>query len=760
VPEVASVSIPIQSSVPGVTGTLELSTLPTSPGMLWDLRGDAARDTSLAPIQLSEGREYRYRFSIHNPTGNIVETDRPEIFVPDDLTGMSGRLKPGLFTGTAPIGVIVNHQRVAEVRLEIRSVKLEYLRDYRWMLRDVADIATELAMDSFAPSEQRFQPNADADAATLYQRFSFLRDALHEERFVAAVRDIIARPHVTWIVEETPRNPSRGCPADSNTSRQFARPSPRMLSYASVGIANTVGVPTSLQVRRTIPSVDNAANQFVKFALERWLTLVNELTEATHKLRGGSQQRATFELTSLREHLDGFLAESLFREVSSLAHFPSSNQVLQKREGYRDIFRLYAMTEVASQLSWSGGDDVYGAGLRDVATLYEYWVFLQLGLVLESICGGTFDWGDLVAPSNGGLNLDLRRGKSVRLRGTVSRSGRQLEIELFFNKTFSQRSQPDDSWTLAMRPDCSVRIRSLGTSAIELDPVWLHFDAKYRIDRLAQIMGSDDDLIDGDNSMSGSSAIAQSSAKRDDLLKMHAYRDAIRQSAGAYVLYPGTKHDVKSEFTELLPGLGAFALRPADTVRGTGSVELEQFILDSIGHLARQTSQHERGRFWERASYSPQTRSDSQSPFATFLTHPPADTQVLVGYVRSEHHRQWIREHGLYNLRADNRSGRIGIGARELGSQLAVLYSSESETAEIWRIVGSPVIATKARMLALGYPEPGGDLYICVQLGSELTADWSGSIPTERIRLLAKEVAPDAPRGSPFCIAWSTLLDT
>ena len=31
--------------------------------------------------------------------------------------------------------------------------------------------------------------------------------------------------------------------------------------------------------------------------------------------------------------------------------------------------------------------------------------------------------------------------------------------------------------------------------------------------------------------------------KRADLLKMHAYRDAIRRSAGAYVLYPGSEKE-------------------------------------------------------------------------------------------------------------------------------------------------------------------------------------------------------------------------
>ena len=50
---------------------------------------------------------------------------------------------------------------------------------------------------------------------------------------------------------------------------------------------------------------------------------------------------------------------------------------------------------------------------------------------------------------------------------------------------------------------------------------------------------------------------------KDDVSKMHAYRDAIRKSAGAYVLFPGTYEDKFEEFDEILPGVGAFPLRPA-----------------------------------------------------------------------------------------------------------------------------------------------------------------------------------------------------
>ncbi len=53
--------------------------------------------------------------------------------------------------------------------------------------------------------------------------------------------------------------------------------------------------------------------------------------------------------------------------------------------------------------------------------------------------------------------------------------------------------------------------------------------------------------------------------KEPTCLKMHAYRDAIRRTAGAYVLYPGDDQPkTKKGFHEIIPGLGAFAIRPSD----------------------------------------------------------------------------------------------------------------------------------------------------------------------------------------------------
>ena len=71
--------------------------------------------------------------------------------------GFSGRVRPGLYTGTLPVRVFHNEAEVGAFALEARSRKLGYLDEYRWMVRDLADQMSEVVMNRFAPTEQQFQ---------------------------------------------------------------------------------------------------------------------------------------------------------------------------------------------------------------------------------------------------------------------------------------------------------------------------------------------------------------------------------------------------------------------------------------------------------------------------------------------------------------------------------------------------------------------------------------------------------------------------
>ena len=73
---------------------------------------------------------------------------------------------------------------------------------------------------------------------------------------------------------------------------------------------------------------------------------------------------------------------------------------------------------------------------------------------------------------------------------------------------------------------------------------------------------------------------------------MHGYKDAIRRTGGAYVLYPGDKSIKQKGFHEIIPGLGAFPVKPSKTDSGIG--ELKAFILEVVEHFINRASQPEK----------------------------------------------------------------------------------------------------------------------------------------------------------------------
>ncbi len=259
------------------------------------------------------------------------------------------------------------------------------------------------------------------------------------------------------------------------------------------GSATLASLPAALTRDRAEASVDNSANQFVKFALERWravaLELLDGLSLASQKVESGPLRRGQQIAADVGAQLDEYLAHPLFQEVSSLRRMPTSDQVLLKRAGYREVFRTFAMTESGPTVRIDREDmtDVFAASQRNIATLYEFWCFLAVVDSLGRVCGEDRTARAFTVAGDG-TSMTMRSGDASKLSWSVKRGGRPLRVEVFFNRTFAGADDRRGSWSQAMRPDCSVRIRPEGStpsrvSTQELE-VWLHFDAKYRVDNL------------------------------------------------------------------------------------------------------------------------------------------------------------------------------------------------------------------------------------------------------------------------------------
>jgi predicted component of viral defense system (DUF524 family) len=624
------------------------------------------------------------------------------------------------------------------------------------MLSAIASFAAEILMSQFAVSSQRFTPGPAGDPKTLYQRFAFLQALLADESFASAIHQVRKRPYEAWIEEEVVRRPEQGFRASGKVATVLLRSGERV-EWPHGAVLKTL--PRSIHEFRTEATLDNAPNRFVKFALRRWRDIVEEVRAASETATGPAARRGALEARELSSTLTAILSEELFREVGDLVQFPSSNQVLHKREGYRDVFRAYMQFEVAASLAWAGGEDVFSGGQKNVAALYEYWVFLELAQLLASLCSQPFNFDELFRVGRDGLQLELTRGRQHVLKGKTERLGRRLEIELWYNRLFTRAAGEGGSWTTAMRPDYSIKIQPDPGKLEFCPPVWVHFDAKYRVDYLEQLFGNqvEEGVEEDDRDPLADLAEAGGTAKRADLLKMHAYRDAIRRSAGAYVIYPGSEVRAMRAFHEILPGLGAFVLKPSSSGSPEGTVELRMFLEDILEHTALQVSQHERGRFWQQRIFGSSSASQGRPLAVPFLEEPPADTKVLAGYVRSDVQLQWIHAQRLYNLRADGRPGTIEPAA--LGTPLLILWGRPlGAKTEVWVLDASPKLMSRDELAALGYPAPSGHMYHCVPLKEQADIPENGLIGVEHVRRAQQLVAPTAPFGAPFVVSWQQLV--
>ena len=137
-----------------------------------------------------------------------------------------------------------------------------------------------------------------------------------------------------------------------------------------------------------------------------------------------------------------------------------------------------------------------------------------------------------------------------------------------------------------------------------------------------------------------------------------------------------------------------------------------------------------------------------------FLDEPPADTDVLLGFVRDIEQRQWIERVRQYNIRAGDRVGAVEIGGRELGAKLLLLYENRNSALHVAR--AAKVVrwrpATAADLMATGYPNTRGDIYFVADLEFvEHLPTWADSIDLE---LLTANVL----NGAPLVVTWWDVI--
>ena len=414
-------------------------------------------------------------------------------------------------------------------------------------------------------------------------------------------------------------------------------------------------------------SYDTVANRFVKFALLTFREVSSKVLEKVSVDKNGKEYFS--EAKKILFQIDIILNDSFFDDINELEMMPVNNQVLEKREGYSQIFNAFSMLDLALQLDWKGKDDVYTGEAKNTALLYEYWLFFELRKIIYELSGK--DSASKAEPytkfidDDNGLTVSLRQGNpSVQ---TFCFEKEQLTVNLYYNRTFSPAQFSSSiywgSYSRPFRPDYTLAVFSSKykkeVEAIKAGDVsYVHFDAKYRIQNLTQFINSEKKIVSEEFLEKQEEQISENenieismekidenlnTYRRGDLLKMHTYNDAIRRTVGSYVLYPGNesndrRNEQSSVYDEILPGVGAFAIRPGN--ENEGHKAIKEFIEKIIEFKANEASRNSRTTYFENMilqtpSIDSEQKASDSNPDLT-----------MIGYVKEDYY-SYLKQKGF-----------------------------------------------------------------------------------------------------------------
>lgn len=525
-------------------------------------------------------------------------------------TAVSGRLAPGTSVGFGILYAEGHESSACGLPVEVVSTVISYDHDFQQLLEDLTGRIADLQMQHSSDIALWVKHDPAKRSEHNVQRLFFLLGLIKNESFDMAVRHVVEQPVMRLVDREDRQDVRRASRMDRNALVQFAAATRRIrLEERHPLYARMTSVPESITSFLREETADIPENRFIKFALGYFRAELRKYAMEI-KAAGNENISITVQLKEACELLDRWLGHSFFRGVGNLSTFPSASMVLQRREGYREILRKWVQYQMGAALEWEGGEEIYRANQRNMAALYEYWCCLKLFDVVKELFH--FKEKDLFErlAQEKGLVFGLKEGRSFSVEGSFEHEEangdpryRKLAVAFSYNRTFSP---PGGSWSFSMRPDYTLSFRPATmdeAAAANLDLVtYVHFDAKYKAKSLQKM------LEDEGESQSDGDAELKRDVKRIDILKMHSYRDAIRRTGGAYVLYPGTVdggENARNEYEEILPGLGAFPLSPSRD----SSVNIREFLRRVADHLCDRITQWENFTFERYRAFHTRNKS-------------------------------------------------------------------------------------------------------------------------------------------------------
>ncbi len=488
---------------------------------------------------------------------------------------IAGTLNFRSYVGKSFLDIRKDGVNSIKIPIEVRSKKIDYFNQYSAMIADLSQHALSLIFEVNSPLYQEFELDY-RQKETYYEDFMFLEYLFRRDN-LPSIFEYISKNLHSQLINHTETVPiSFASNVNQNTLKNMvSKPNNLSKSDADFKIVEKLNgyIPREIEQTKHEDIIDVAENRFFKYFLELILELIEKL------LKTSKEGYIKDKLLSFEEEMEYFLSNKFFNHISTMDYVPFNSQILQKKEGYREIFQYFLMLEFSFRLSWDEINNQFKGFEKKLSELYEYWCYFKLLKVLNELSIKKINFEDVFKINKDNWSISIKKGIGSRKTFHLNLYGHDIEIDLFYNLRFSDGSQYR-SYSLAFKPDYTLLVK------INDEINYVHFDAKYR---------SELEIIDYYDTIESNKQLDEEIEKRDsleekerlfkdgDIYKMHTYKDSILLTEGSYVLYPGNRTKKFLETNTVIPSVGAFSLTPGND--GFEEDDLESFIKEVIWTL-------------------------------------------------------------------------------------------------------------------------------------------------------------------------------
>jgi hypothetical protein len=494
----------------------------------------------------------------------------------DNYFRYAGTLNFRSYVGKSFIDIKRNSKNSIKIPIEVRSKKIKYFDQYPAMIADLSEICSAMIYELKSPLFQSFELNYNKKS-TLYEDFMLLEYFFRPEN-LPATYEYLTRNLYSKLYGYNESIPATFASNIGPTEIINITNNPQNLHKSSKIPPNWPQnlknyIPDIIDQVEYHDNIDTPENRFFKYFLESLDVLIQDL------INKSADGYVKDKLLDFNEEVGNYLSQKWLKNVGKMQYTPLNSQVLQKREGYRDILKYFLSLELSFRLSWDEITDNFKGYERKLSELYEYWCYFKLINVLNKLSSKKSNLDDIFELNKDNWSIKVKKGRKSSQKFNIIINDKHISVKLMYNRLFSINTI-DRSYSLPFKPDYSLSI------SFDDYHFYIHFDAKYRseVEILnfyekignqlstveSKILSELNEVNKRDNDED-----KYHKFKNGDIYKMHTYKDAILQTDGAYVFYPGNKCEIfRVAENETIPSVGAFPLTP-----GENGLEEDNLIL-------------------------------------------------------------------------------------------------------------------------------------------------------------------------------------